>query len=532
MNGLLATDDSTVEGIAAHTWRITTAVRAFVLAFATGQVISAGLLARGGTDLALLVGLAVGCCGAELHPRLRGARALAYAEGAVTGMILVVTASADSGPLLVCLAVPAVVAGIRHGARSALLTVLSTGTIVTLPVLLPPAAVIPLSADALGWLVLGLGGGLLGSVQSRSARRAAAAQASYASAHRLLGQLHNLVQRRAMDLDVTSLAGALRHRVERLTDADSCTVWVRLPTQDIELLSARGEGREDEELAGRCLGSGTAWSRAGLAVVPLRIGDHVFGAVVARSRDPRRDLPLPLLQAQVDEHAIRLDTALLVDGVRASATDAERRRLAREIHDGVAQRVVSLGYLADDLVALAGDPTVERAAEELRAEVTRVVGELRFSVFDLRQDLHAAGVSRALSEYVQQLSRRSDLRVHLLLDERGPRLPVRVETEVIRIAQEAIVNVARHAVAVNLWVRFCTDDDGLRLTVEDDGVGAARPRYGHYGMHTMRERAEHIAADLHIGPRPDGGTIVSLRSGTAGSFREDQTDDDSRLARR
>ena len=531
MKRLLAPDDSTVEGIAAHTWRITTAVRAFVLAFAAGQVISEGQLASSGTQLALLVVLAAACCTAELHPHLRDMRTLAYAEGAVTA-VLVVAASPDSRPFLVCLAVPAVVAGIRYGVRVALLTVISTGVVASIPAIFPSAGLDPLPADASGWLVLGLGGGLLGSVQSRSTRRAAAAQASYTAAHRLVGQLHTLVQRRAMDLDVTSLAGALRERVERMTDAESCTVWVRLPTQDIELLSAHGEGREDEELAGRCLGSGAAWSRAGVAVVPLRIGDHVFGAVVARSRDKRHDLSIPLLQAHVDEHAVRLDTALLVDGVRASATDAERLRLAREIHDGVAQRVVSLGYLVDELVDLAADPTVAGAAEVLRSEVTRVVGELRFSVFDLRQDLNGAGVSEALSEYVQQLSRRSDLRVHLLLDERARRMPARTETEVIRIAQEAIANVARHAVAVNLWVRLCTDDDGLRLTVEDDGVGCAQPRPGHYGMHTMRERAERIGAELYIGPRPDGGTVVSLRSGTAGTFREDNCHDDPRLARR
>lgn len=529
MKRRLAPSDATVEGIAEHIWRTTTAVRAFVLAFATGQVISESALARGGTGLALLLVLAAGWCVAELHPYLRTARPMSYLEGALTAT-LVLAAAPDARQLLVCLALPAVVAGIRHGARTTVLTVAWSGAVVASPLALPSIDALP--ADTWGWLVLGLGGGLLGSVESRSTRREAAAQASYAAAHRLLGQLHSLVQRRAMDLDVTSLAGALRRRVEQMTDAEGCTVWVRLTTQDIELLSARGAGHEDEELAGRCLGSGRAWSRAGVAVVPLRVGDHVFGAVITRSRDKRRELPLALLQAQVDEHAIRLDTALLVDGVRASATDAERRRLAREIHDGVAQRVVSLGYLADELVDLATDPVVAHAAEDLRSEVTQVVGELRFSVFDLRQDLHAAGVSEVLSEYVQQLSRRSDLRVHLLLDERGDRLPARVETEVIRIAQEAIANVDRHAVAVNLWVRFCTDADGLRLTVEDDGVGAALPRPGHYGMHTMRERADRIGAELLIGPRPDGGTVVSLRSRTAGASREDTSHDEPRLARR
>ncbi|TIC81303.1 hypothetical protein E8D34_18085 [Nocardioides sp. GY 10113] len=531
MRRLLASDDSriegTVEGAAVLTWRVTTAVRAFVLAFATGQVLSTSQLALDGPRLALLVALAAACCVAELDPRLRAAPAITYAEGALAGA-LVLAPGAGATPLLVCLAGPAVVAGLRHGLRAALLTVAATGAVVAAAGPLP--AVAPPTADAWGWLVLGLGGGLLGAGQSRSARRAEAAQESYAAAHRLLGQLHSLVQRHAMNLDPTSLADALRRRVERLTDAEGCTVWVRLATQEIELLSGRGAPPEHEELAGRCLGGGSARRSAGLAAVPLRVGDHVFGAVVASSRDPRREPPLPLLQAQVDEHAIRLDTALLVDGVRASATDAERRRLAREIHDGVAQRVVALGYLAEDLIDLASDPAVAGAAEELRAEVSRVVGELRFSVFDLRQGLHAAGAAEAISEYVRQLGRRSDLRVHPLLDERR-RLPARVEGEVIRVAQEAIANAARHAGAANLWVRFRADDAGFRLAVEDDGAGAPLPRPGHYGLHTMRERADRIGADLSVGPRPGGGTVVRLRSSNA-PHREDDPHDDPRLARR
>ena len=180
-------------------------------------------------------------------------------------------------------------------------------------------------------------------------------------------------------------------------------------------------------------------------------------------------------------------------------------------------------------------PAVQRSADDLRDEISRVVSELRFSIFDLRHDVDEAGsFSGALAEYIREIGTRSDLRVHLLLDERGPRLPRRTEAELLRIAQEAIGNVRKHARAVNLWVTLTTNDTELCLVVEDDGVGAAAPRTGHYGLHTMRERAERINADLTLCPRADGGTTVTLRSRlrTTLTTKDGDLHDDKRLARR
>jgi nitrate/nitrite-specific signal transduction histidine kinase len=84
-----------------------------------------------------------------------------------------------------------------------------------------------------------------------------------------------------------------------------------------------------------------------------------------------------------------------------------------------------------------------------------------------------------------------------------------------------------------VWVTLATDGTDVRLVVEDDGIGHAGARAGHYGLHTMRERAERIAADLEIGERQDGGTVVALRSRTAArTAKEGERDGDHRLARR
>ena len=105
-----------------------------------------------------------------------------------------------------------------------------------------------------------------------------------------------------------------------------------------------------------------------------------------------------------------------------------------------------------------------------------------------------------------------DLRVNLVLDESGPALPPRTESELLRVAQEAIGNVRKHARADNLWVTLVSDGSTLLLEVEDDGVGNARPKERHWGLQSMQERAAGIEASLEVTPRDGGGTVVRLQS--------------------
>jgi signal transduction histidine kinase len=223
---------------------------------------------------------------------------------------------------------------------------------------------------------------------------------------------------------------------------------------------------------------------------------------------------------------------MLFDEVRALATAEERQRIAREIHDGVAQDIASLGYLVDDLAATTDVPATRQAAHQLRADLSRVVGELRLSIFDLRHDIdHASTLEYALSDYAHEVGARSKLNVHLDLDERAARLPADVETELLRIAQEAITNARKHANAGNLWVRLSSDDSTLSMSVEDDGVGGPELRNGHYGLRIMRERAKRIGAHLSIAERPDGGTAVAVQIRHASATPKGNDDVDHSAAR-
>ncbi len=111
----------------------------------------------------------------------------------------------------------------------------------------------------------------------------------------------------------------------------------------------------------------------------------------------------------------------------------------------------------------------------LRRELTRIISELRLSIFDLRSEVHAdIGLGSALSDYVRSVGTGSSLTVHLILDEAPSRLGIETETELMRIAQEAITNARRHAGAENLWVTCRVDPPRALLRIEDDGSGVKR----------------------------------------------------------
>ncbi|HLU27262.1 MAG TPA: sensor histidine kinase, partial [Glycomyces sp.] len=219
-------------------------------------------------------------------------------------------------------------------------------------------------------------------------------------------------------------------------------------------------------------------------------------------------------QEQTKGAALRLETALLFEDVRSMATTEERQRLAREIHDGIAQELAMLGYGIDNAMAVlpedAGEASTE--LEDLRSEVTRLVTELRFSLFELRSNVdRQGGLASAIADYARTVGASAGLRVHLSLDEGGARLPASTEAELLRIAQEAITNARKHARAENLWVTCEVDPPYTRIEVTDDGQGLAREASeGRYGLAIMSERAERIRGSLEIRPHQPHGTTVAV----------------------
>ncbi|GLZ80053.1 hypothetical protein Afil01_48600 [Actinorhabdospora filicis] len=251
-------------------------------------------------------------------------------------------------------------------------------------------------------------------------------------------------------------------------------------------------------------------------VVPLVAGVRTVGLIVMETDQGGAYTPEVIGEVAdaAAAGALRLETALLFDEVRSLATTEERQRLAREIHDGVAQELAMVGYGIDNALGLL-PPQAGEAAEELRdlrTEVTRLITELRLSLFELRSEVDRhGGLTAAIADYARTVGASAGLRVHLSLDESTARLPAATEAELLRIAQESITNARKHARADNLWVTCEVDPPYARIEVSDDGRGiSGAGADGRYGLTIMSERAERIRASLEIRPREPHGTTVAV----------------------
>ncbi len=217
-------------------------------------------------------------------------------------------------------------------------------------------------------------------------------------------------------------------------------------------------------------------------------------------------------QAGVAAHAVRLTADLQRSRERlVAAREEERRRLRRDLHDGVGPRLAALTLKIETARnRLSHDPAADYLLSDLAGRAHEAVADVRRSVHALRPPvLDELGLIPALRETAAQYGA-DGLRVSVRAPETLPPLPAAVEVAAYRIAQEAMTNVVRHARA-----RRCTVDlqlDGgsgvLRLEVEDDGRGLGERRGAGVGLHSMRERAEELGGTLVVEPAPAGGTVV------------------------
>jgi signal transduction histidine kinase len=198
-----------------------------------------------------------------------------------------------------------------------------------------------------------------------------------------------------------------------------------------------------------------------------------------------------------------------------AAREAERGRIARELHDGVLQ---DLCAVTRDLKALDAQLDQEDSAyTDLVEQSGEMVNALRAICNDLRPPLLQHDVASALKTLVKDLDTRSPAPVHIEISMDGLPMTEEVSLAIFRIAQEALHNAIQHADASEIAVRLTQYPDRLRLTVTDDGRGidgsvdpARFVSQGHYGLAGMRERAAMIGGTLEVQTAVDYGTVVIL----------------------
>jgi signal transduction histidine kinase len=222
----------------------------------------------------------------------------------------------------------------------------------------------------------------------------------------------------------------------------------------------------------------------------------------------------PRLAAVAADAGIALDNARLFDGTQARAADTARRRLAGDLHDGVAQSLAHLRMELELRSLAAGDEGEELA--RLAHLARHTLQELRATISDLRRPLDG-DIDVQLRRHIDRLTSAATPPIDFASYGRAAVDPARSE-QVLRIAQEALSNALRHARPERITVTLERDTAALELTVEDDGVGLRGPSPtagGGVGMRSMRERATLLGGTLDVRERRGGGTVVHLRCPTA-----------------
>jgi signal transduction histidine kinase len=249
----------------------------------------------------------------------------------------------------------------------------------------------------------------------------------------------------------------------------------------------------------------------GELVLGLRPGESAFSAADLRLLS---DLAR---QSGVAVSAVRLTADLQRSRERLVTTrEEERRRLRRDLHDGLGAQLAGLTVQTGVLKALiARDPeAAETLVGELRTELRNAIADIRRLVYELRPPaLDELGLTGALQRLAERTGADADgPRVTVDVPPDLPPLSAAAEVAVYRIAQEALTNVVRHAGACSCQVRVSADDAVVTVEVVDDGRGLADvPGGAGVGLSSMRERAAEMGGECRVESRADGGTRVVAR---------------------
>ena len=256
---------------------------------------------------------------------------------------------------------------------------------------------------------------------------------------------------------------------------------------------------------------------------PMKVKGRVVGAISVAgptaagfdSEDGR------LLTAIGHQVGIAVENARLFAQLQNLATLQERERIAREMHDGLAQVLSFLGIKARMVQQLVAGGRLEQAEDDLdqiQKTVQEAYAEVRQSILSLRTagELEK-GLLGAIRESASDFAEQNSIPVEVALAEEGE-VCFRPEAEVqlVRIVQEALANVRKHARAGKVWIKLACQGDEAVLAVEDDGLGFDLSEVDGkqrrcFGLQTMRERAESIDADLDVSSVPGEGTRIQVR---------------------
>jgi len=216
--------------------------------------------------------------------------------------------------------------------------------------------------------------------------------------------------------------------------------------------------------------------------------------------------------------ALAIDNSHLHHRLNDLAVAEERLRIAHEMHDGLAQILASVNTKAQAVKEfLRGGRTEEatRHLDQLAAAAREVYADVRESIIGLRSaGLPGRSIAEALEEYVNTWKAHAGVEADVRI-EGEPRLASNAQLQVLRIVQESLANVRKHAGAKRVEVSLRQTGTRFRITVQDDGAGfnpsvLGRSEFPRFGLSTMRERAEAMGGTFHLDSAPGAGTRITV----------------------
>lgn len=267
---------------------------------------------------------------------------------------------------------------------------------------------------------------------------------------------------------------------------------------------------------GRLSSGEVAHSRSELAV-PIKIGDEILGVLDIQSTEVNAFDEIDLFTAQTlgDQLGIAIENARLYQESRDIAVLEERNRMAREIHDTLAQGFTGIILQLEAAEQSWGKDTAHVQEHLIRARklARESLSEARRSVWALRpKELETLSLIETLRQQIDLFSHDTDIQTDFKVSSNAGTLSTEIENALLRIFQESLVNIKKHAKASQVEIDLSIDDKMVNLRISDNGVGfeTAPSADKHFGLIGMRERAKLLGGSIDIRSEKGKGTHLDI----------------------
>ena len=522
-----------------------------------GMLFGAGRSAEG--DLAIVVSTTLALFfttwRSMLPLHLASARRIDRIKPITDGLILGIAIGFSDGlvsPYAFCLLAAATVAafgwGTRHGVLCFLAGLASTWATAELSNSNPEWTTQPALGVVLGTLAAVLLAGFARARLLEAERRRAALAGRVDTLAETNDLLHILNQVARTIPTALDLREALESTREQLQQAISPDVLCILSTDDGDTWDAQitdGCSMKPTTLTGhlpeavrdaldtdgvlrfeRLAGEGLNASSTNGIYAALRTRDHTVGvlAVEARTAGALGASQQRLISGLADVVALSIDNARWFGRLRTLGAEEERSRIARDLHDRIGQWLTYIGF---EIERLASDDEDSSELARLHTDVQTAIDELRETLRSLRTTVTAERpFTDTANEVIDRFTSRRDIEVSLVTTGEE-NLSIPIENELLRILQEALNNIDKHAQATRVDVRWDVGTDRALLTIRDNGRGfdlSSGVRETAYGLVGMRERADAVGARLAIDSRQGGGTTISVSIERSDDARRETAD--------